>query len=167
MAASSRRRLTPGWMERLVTLHQRIGDQIMRTAIACALTLSCAACQQSSPPVAAVDTAAASKAIEALENVQISSITAKQIDGATRLYADDAAFIGSNGKLTSGKDAITAMFKKSLADPADKIVYTPEAKIFSSSGDFFYNATATTETSTDEKTKKPVTITGTNLSVWR
>ena len=48
-----------------------------------------------------------------------------------------------------------------------KIDYKPGAKSFSSSGDLAYSTAAYTESFTDPKTKKMVTMTGTNLSVWR
>ena len=141
----------------------------MRTILICTALMACAACQKATSPAAAgeTDIAASKQAIEAAENEQISAIGQKYLAGATGLYADDAVFIGGDGKMTSGKDAITADFKQFLADPAQKIDYTPGPKTFSSSGDMAYSTAAFTETFTDPRTKKPVTVTGTNLSVWR
>jgi uncharacterized protein (TIGR02246 family) len=140
----------------------------MRAILTCAALLACAACQQQQTAEAPKpDTAAETQAIETVENGQIAAVNQKNVDGATSVYADDAVFIGEDGKAVRGKDAIATGFKEFLADPAMKIDYTPGEKSFSSSGDLAYSTAAYTETFTDPKTKKPVTMTGTNLSVWR
>ena len=140
----------------------------MRAILTCAAILACAACQQKTAEAPAKpDTAAETQAIETVEKGQIAAIGQKDLVGATSLYADDAVFIGDDGKAAHGKDAIAAGFKQILADPALKFDYTPGAKSFSSSGDLAYSTASYTESFTDPKTKKPVTLTGTNLSVWR
>lgn len=139
----------------------------MQKFIACAVILACAACQKTTAPAAAADTAAATQAIEALENTQIAAIGQKYLGGATDLYSADAVFIDGAGNLTSGRDAIKAKFKGFLDDPSMKIDYHPGQKTFSSSGDMAYSTASYTETYTDPKTKKPVTVKGTNLSVWK
>jgi uncharacterized protein (TIGR02246 family) len=140
----------------------------MRAILACAAVLACTACQQKAAEAPAKpDTAAETQAIETVENGQIAAVNQKNVDGATSLYSDDAVFIGDDGKAVRGKDAISAGFKQFLADPGMKIDYKPEAKTFSSSGDMAYSTASYTETFTDPKTKKPVTMTGTNLSVWK
>ena len=140
----------------------------MRAILTCAALLACAACQQKAAEAPAKpDTAAETQAIETVENGQIAAVNQKNVDGATSLYSTDAVFIGDDGKAVRGKDAISTGFKQFLADPAMKIDYTPGEKSFSSSGDLAYSTASFTESFTDPKTKKPVTITGTNLSVWR
>ena len=140
----------------------------MRAILTCAAVLACAACQQKAAEAPAkADTAAETTKIESVESGQIAAINQKNVDGATSLYADDAVFIGDDGKAVQGKDAIAGGFKQFLADPGMKIDYKPGTKTFSSSGDMAYSTASYTETFTDAKTKKPVTMTGTNLSVWR
>ena len=139
----------------------------MRTILTCAAILACAACQKDSAPVKTADTSAETQAIETVEKGQIAAIGQKYLAGATDVYAADAVFIGDDGKSVQGKDAVQGMFKDFLADPALKIDYRPGPKILSSSGDMAYSTASYTETYTDPKTKKPVTVTGTNLSVWR
>ncbi|HEU4809211.1 MAG TPA: SgcJ/EcaC family oxidoreductase [Sphingomicrobium sp.] len=140
----------------------------MRAILTCAAVLACAACQQKTTEAPAKpDAAADTQAIETVEQGQITAIGQKNLDGATTLYADDAVFIGEDGKAVRGKDSINAMFKDFLADPAQKIDYQPGQKTLSSSGDMAYSTASFTETYTDPKTKKPVTLTGTNLSVWK
>lgn len=139
----------------------------MRNILTCAALLACAACQKTTAPAAAADTGADTAAIESVENEQIASISQKYLGGATDLYGDDAVFIDGDGKATSGKAAIKTAFEGFLKDPALKIDYKPGKKTFSSSGDLAYSTATFTETSTDPKTKKPVTVTGTNLSVWQ
>ena len=139
----------------------------MRTILICTALMTCAACQNAAAPVKAADTATEAQSIETAEKTQIDSIGQKYLAGATSLYADDAVFIGGDGSMTAGKPAITAQFEKFLADPAQKIDYAPGPKTFSSSGDMAYSTASFTETFTDPATKKPVTVKGTNLSVWR
>jgi uncharacterized protein (TIGR02246 family) len=139
----------------------------MRTILTCAAILACAACEKESAPVKTADTSAETQAIETVEKGQIAAIGQKYLAGATDVYAADAVFIGDDGKSVQGKDAVQGMFKDFLADPALKIDYRPGPKILSSSGDMAYSTASYTETYTDPKTKKPVTVTGTNLSVWR
>lgn len=140
----------------------------MRAILACSAVLACAACQQNAAQAPAKpDTAAETTKIETVENGQIAAINQKNVDSATSLYADDAVFIGDDGKAVRGKDAIAAGFKQFLGDPGMKIDYAPGAKTFSSSGDMAYSTASYSETVTDPKTKKPITMTGTNLSVWR
>jgi uncharacterized protein (TIGR02246 family) len=126
------------------------------------------ACRQDAvaPPVK-VDTAAETSSIRALEDRQIAAINAKDAAGASGVYAKDAVFIGDNGEMTSGGAAIDASFKKFLSDPSMKIDYQPGAKTFSADGGMAYSTASFTETYTDPKTGKPVTVKGTNLSVWR
>lgn len=139
----------------------------MRTILTCAAILACAACQKATAPAPAVDTASETQAIETVEKGQLAAIGQKSADGATDLYAEDAVFIGDDGNATRGKEAIKGMFKEFLADPTLTLDYTPGAKTFSSSGDMAYSTASYTETYTDPKTKKPVTMKGTNLSVWK
>ncbi len=139
----------------------------MRTILTFAAILACTACQKPATTAAAVDTATETQAIETVEKGQIAAIGQKSLDGATDLYADDAVFIGDDGTATHSRAAIKANFKTFLADPAQKIDYTPGPKTFSSSGDMAYSTASYTETTTDSKTKQPVTKKGTNLSVWK
>lgn len=139
----------------------------MRTILTCAALLACAACQKTTAPAEAAGTGADTAAIESVESEQIASITQKYLGGATDLYGDDAVFIDGDGSAVKGHDAIKAKFKEFLTDPALKIDYKPGAKTFSSSGDMAYSTATFTESSTDPKTKKVVTVTGTNLSVWK
>jgi uncharacterized protein (TIGR02246 family) len=140
----------------------------MRAILTFAVMLACAACQQKAAEAPAkVDTATDTQAIETVEKGQIAAIGQKDLAGATSLYGDDAVFIGEDGKAVRGKDSISAGFKDFLADPTLKLDYTPGAKSFSSGGDLAYSTASYTESFTDPKTKKPVTLTGTNLSVWR
>ena len=140
----------------------------MRKLLTCSAILACAACQQTitnAPPTA--DTAADAKAIEALEKTQMAAFEARDAAAASGVYSSDAVFIGDQGTLARGQSAITDGFKTLLADPAAKVTYSPGAKTFSAGGDMAYATADYTLSYTDSTTKKPVTVKGTNLSVWR
>jgi uncharacterized protein (TIGR02246 family) len=140
----------------------------MRTILTCAAILACAACQKPATETAVkLDTAAETQAIEKVENAQLAAISARDAAGSTSPYSDDAVFISEEGTASRGKEAIAATFKEFLADPTMKLDYKPGTKSFSSGGDLAYSTAEYTETYTDPKTKQPVTVKGTNLSVWR
>ena len=139
----------------------------MRRIMSCAAFLACAACQQTITAPAQVDTAAEIKAIEALEKSQMTAVDARDPAGASGVYADDAVFINEAGKVSRGRETIAGGFKAMLADPSVKLTYTPGPKTISATGDMAYAAADYTMSFTDPKTKKPVTVKGTNLSVWR
>lgn len=138
----------------------------MHKALATSAFLILSACQQQAAPSAPVDAQAASDAIAKLETAQIAGVNARSINDATVDYADDAVLITNTGK-TDGRDAITSFFKGFLRDSAVKIDYRPEKKTVSGDGTMAYSTATYTETYTDQATKKPITVKGTNLSVWR
>ena len=136
------------------------------TLVLTALVLLGACQQQAATPPAKADTQVASDAIGKLENAQIAAIKAKDPAGATALYGDDAVFITGSGK-TNGKEAIVTFFKGFLNDPHVTIDYKPGTKTFSDDGTLAYSTATYVESYTDPTTKKPTTVKGTNLSVWR
>ena len=140
----------------------------MRTILTCAAILACAACNQNGATSAAKpDAAADTAALDKMEQAQITALNAHDAAGATAPYADDAVFINERGVTATGRDAIVKAFGGFVTDPALKIDYHPGTKTVSQSGDIAYSTSEFSETFTDPATKKPVTIKGTNLSVWR
>jgi uncharacterized protein (TIGR02246 family) len=139
----------------------------MRTILTCAVVLACAACQQKATTPTAVDATADAQALENAAEAQLAAIAARDVAGATNVYANDAVFIDDAGAASSGKDAINAIFKGYLADPALKIDFKLGRMIVSNGGDMAYSVSEFTQTYTDTMTKKPVTMKGTNLCVWR
>lgn len=140
----------------------------MRTALLFAALVTVSACQQqAATPPAKPDTAAASDAIRMIEEGQIAAIKAKDAAGSSGLYGKDAVFIGDKGEAVTGSEAIAGMFQKLVTDPALTIDYQPGTKTFSDDGTMAYSTATFTERFTDTATGKPVTIKGTNLSVWR
>lgn len=139
----------------------------MRKTILLTALVVLGACQrQGTTPATKADTQAASDAIGKLENAQIAAIKAKDPAGATALYGDDAVFITDSGK-TNGKKAIITFFNGFLTDPHVTIDYNPDTKMFSDDGTMAYSTATYTESYTDPTSKKPTTVKGTNLSVWR
>jgi uncharacterized protein (TIGR02246 family) len=140
----------------------------MRTILTCVFILACVACQQkATAPVPAVDTAADAQAIENAAKAQLAAIAARDVAGATNVYASDAVFIDDTGTASRGKDAINATFKGYLADPAMMLDFTLGRMIVSSGGDMAYSVSEFAQTYTDPTTQQPVTMKGTNICVWR
>ena len=140
----------------------------MRHIAALAALVMLGACQQNAAaPAIKTDTAAETGAIRALEDRQIAAINAKDAAGSSAIYGKDAVFIGGNGEMTSGGEAIGTSFKKFVSDPLMKIDYQPGSKTFSDDGSMAFSTANFTETHTNPATGKVETVTGTNLSVWR
>jgi len=139
----------------------------MRTMLTCAVIMACAACQQKATAPVPADTTADAQAIENAAKAQLAAIAARDVAGATNVYASDAVFIDDAGAASRGKDAINVTFTGYLADPAMKLDFKLGRMIVSSSGDMAYSVSEYTQTYTNPTTKKPVTMKGTNLCVWR
>ena len=137
-----------------------------KTLVLTALVMLGACQQQAATPPAKAGTQAASDAIGKLENAQIAAINAKDPAGATALYGDEAVFVTNSSK-TNGKEAIVTFYKGFLTDPHVTIDYNPGPKMFSDDGTLAYSTATYIESYTDPRTKKPTTVKGTNLSVWR
>lgn len=140
----------------------------MRTLLTCAAFLACAACQQPAATApAGDDTAAEADAIKQTEQAQIKAIQAKDATASTANYANDAVFVAENGKQIEGSQAIGEAFGEFLKDPALAFDYQQGKTVVSKGGDMAYSTATYTETMTDPKTGKPVTLKGSNLSVWQ
>jgi len=139
----------------------------MRTILGCAAILACTACQQNEAKPTGANTTADTQAIEQVEKAQMAAIAARDAAGAAGVYSDDALFLNEKGSISRGHDAIAAGFKAMLADPAVKLTYAPGPKTFSAGGDMAYSTADYTLSFTDPATQKPVTVKGTNLSIWR
>lgn len=136
----------------------------MRIILLSAALVSLAACQNQKA-AAPADPVEATKAIEALELAQTKAIAAKDVTGATAVYAQDAVFIDQNGSMSNGA-SVADGFKQMLGDPALQFEYKPGEKRVSADGSMAWSTATYTMTLTDSATKQPVTVKGSNLSVW-
>ena len=140
----------------------------MRALLTCAAILACTACNKPAATEApAVDTEAEIAAIKQVEQAQIRAIQAKDGVGSAANYAEDAVFVGEDGKPVQGGEAIRSAFAEMTKDPALAFEYEQDKMVVSKGGDMGYSTASYTFTSTDKKSGKPVTTKGANLSVWQ
>jgi ketosteroid isomerase-like protein len=122
----------------------------------------------SEAPKAPADTRAADeKAIRDTEAQWVKDIQAKDLDKDVSHYDNDAAFLLPDIPIVNGKTAITNVHKEMLADPNLALEFSATKVEVAKSGDIAYSQGFYTETSTDPKTKKPVTEKGKYLTVFK
>jgi len=125
------------------------------------------ACTQAPPP--APDLRDAS--IQAIKDTEAAwgktTSTAKDSEKAMSFYADDAFIFAPGQPVLTGRDAIRASFKPASEDP--NFTLTPQATRVEAdkSGELGYTQGTYSLTTTDPKTKKPITEKGKYVTVYR
>ena len=121
-------------------------------------------CTQTPPP----DTRAADeKTIRDGEAQWAKEMAAKDVEKNVAHYADDASLLMPNMAIHNGKGAIRGMFKDMFADRNFAGGFEPTKVEVSKGGDLAYSQGTYTMTTTDPKTKKPVTEKGKSLTIYR
>jgi len=105
--------------------------------------------------------------VRATEQAQLEAMAAKDLRGATRNYAPDAAVLAPGDASVSGTAAIEGAYKALLADPNFAIAMKPGAGWTSASGELAVTTATGTVTTTDGASGKPVTAPIANQTVWR
>jgi ketosteroid isomerase-like protein len=134
----------------------------MRAAtLSLALVPLLAACGSTVDPNATLDT------VRMTEQAQIDAIKAKDLRGATRVYADNATLVVPGGATVSGMAAISGEFQKMLADPALQVDFKQGPGWASKGGDLAVTTGSATITTTDAASGKPATTAFNFQTVWR
>jgi uncharacterized protein (TIGR02246 family) len=120
------------------------------------LVLSQLACTQA-PPAAPDTRAADEKAIKDVETAWLKDIQAKDVEKSVSHYTDDSSFLLPDMPIQTGKDAVRATYKALMADPNLAVDFSSTKVEVAKSGDFGYTQGVYTMTTTDAKTKKPMT----------
>ena len=122
------------------------------------------ACTQAPPP----DTRAADvQALKDTEAASAKAIAAKDFEKSMSYYADDASLLVPTAPEINGKDAIRAALKPVFDDPNSSLAFQPSRVEVAKSGDLGYAQGTYTITTTDPKTKKPVTDKGKYLVAYK
>src|SRR6187551_3377110 len=95
--------------------------------------------------------------VRATEQAQLEAMAARDLRGATRNYAPDAAVLAPGDASVSGTAAIEGAYKALLADPNFAIAMKPGAGWTSASGELAVTTATGTVTTTDGASGKPVT----------
>ena len=122
------------------------------------------ACTQAPPP----DTHAADvQSLKDTEAAWVKVIAAKDFEKFMSCYADDASVLMPNAPAINGKDAIRAAFKPFFDDPNFAMTFQGSRFEVAKSGDLGYTQGTYTMTTTNPKTKKPVTEKGKYLIAYK
>jgi uncharacterized protein (TIGR02246 family) len=125
------------------------------------LSLLSGACSDTPAP------AADQKAIKDGEVTWASDWAAKDLDKIVSHYADDADVLNPDMPIMKGKDAIRAGLTGMLADKNLSLSFTTVSAQVSKGGDLAYTEGTYSMTTTNPKTKRPVTETGKYVTVYK
>jgi uncharacterized protein (TIGR02246 family) len=134
-----------------------------------AITLIAAACaQQPQQPAEPPDTRAADEAaIRSAAKDWAAAAQAKDADRFASFYMEDATLLLEDAPDFSGKAAIREAIAGMMQDPAFALSFETTKVGVARSGDIAYETSTYSITTTDPKTKKPMTETGAGVVVWK
>jgi len=124
-------------------------------------------CASAPPPVPPDTRAADAQAIRDSEAVWVKDFATKDPEKVLSHYADNADSMITDMKIMTGHDAIRAGLKEEFSDPNSTLDFHPAKVEVAKSGELAYSQGAYTYTSTDPKTKKPVTEHGNYIEVYK
>ena len=116
---------------------------------------------------AAADTQAAADAIRAEEAQWNRDYAARDVERILSHYAADATLTGPGAPPQSGTAAIRAIVTEMVGDPAFRLEFGQDRLEVAGSGDVGYTRGHFTMISTDPQARRPTTMSGTYLTVWR
>ncbi|MGA0602139.1 YybH family protein [Caulobacter sp. KR2-114] len=119
------------------------------------------------PPKAAPDTAADEAAIRAQETQWAADWKAKDATKLAAHYDAAATVLQPATPAMTGSAAIGAGLAEVAKDPAIKVEFSPDSVTVAPSGDIAFSRGKFTQTATDPKTRKPATIHGAYVTVYR
>ena len=105
-------------------------------------------------------------AIRAADAAGLKAAQAKDVNGATANYADDAAWLPPNSPIANGKEAIRAGWSKLLGIPGFRIDWNITKLDISRGGDFAYTLYAY-KMIMPGADGKPVMNQGKDMAVWK
>jgi uncharacterized protein (TIGR02246 family) len=122
----------------------------------------------SEAPKTPSDTRAADeKTIRDLETNWSKALQAKDLDKEMASYDNDAAFLFTNMPIVSGKTSIRGVHQQLFTDPNIAFDFSTSKVEVSKGGDLAYTQGVYHLTTTDPKTKRPVSETGKYLTVYK
>jgi uncharacterized protein (TIGR02246 family) len=136
------------------------------TVMSCMVVIGCT--QTKATPIAQPDTRVADrKAISDGEAAWVANWKARDVEKILGYYTDDAVVMDPGVPAVKGKDAIRAALKQGLDDKNFALTFTTMDVEVSKSGDLACSHGTFTETLTDAKTRKPVTVVGKYVTAYR
>jgi uncharacterized protein (TIGR02246 family) len=141
---------------------------MIAAAVIAAVALAGCNREQGTAPVAdAAATGEAADAIRAEEAQWNRDYAARNAEAILTHYAADGTLAGPGTAPLSGSQAIGALVRSMVADPAFRLEFAHDRLEVASSGDLGYTRGHFALTTTDPRARAPVTMRGTYLTVWR
>jgi uncharacterized protein (TIGR02246 family) len=131
-----------------------------------ALALLLFGCAQAPPPASPDTRAADEKTIRDMETAWVKEFAAKDMDKIVAHYADDGMVLLANAPTMTGKDAIRAGLKDTIADPKFSLDLKT-VKVDVSKDDLAYSQGTYSVTFLDAKAKKVMAETGRYVEVYK
>jgi uncharacterized protein (TIGR02246 family) len=132
------------------------------------LTFAGCAPQEPAAPAEPPDTRAQDEmAIRDAAKQWAEAAQAKDPEKFVSFYDEDAVLMLHSAPLASGKAAIRENISAFMKDPAFALSFETTSVEVAKSGDLAYELGTYTATSTDPKTKKPITAKGHGVVVWK
>lgn len=119
------------------------------------------------PPPARDTRPADTKTIQDGEAAWNHDFASKDLDEIASHYSDDAVLMLPGTPVAKGKDAIRNSLKDFLQDKNAALTFTAETTDVAKSGDIAYTQGTYSLTSTDPRSKKPITQTGDYVTVYK
>ena len=137
-------------------------------AIAAALMVAACSERHAEPAnIATADAGAAADAIRAEEAQWNRDYAARDVDRILTHYAADATLMGPGSMPQTGTAAIRAAVAQMVGDPAFRLEFGNDRVEVAGSGDVGYTRGHFALTLTDPRTRRPGTMSGAYLTVWR
>jgi uncharacterized protein (TIGR02246 family) len=119
------------------------------------------------PPAPPPDTRPADlQAVKDVETAWIKDMNAKDADKFASYFAEDGCALYPGAGILCGKAAIKAAFVPYFADPNFSLTLESTRAMASKGGDMVYSQGTYTMTTTNPKTKKPITDKGKYLTIY-
>ena len=145
-----------------------MNTRFTRVTIMVAVVLLAACAQQPPQPAAPPDTRAQDEAaIRAVVKEWSASASSKDPTKFTSFYNEDAVFMLEGAPLASGKTAIAEALGPMMQDPNFALTFQTTKAEVARSGDIAYETGTYQITTSDPRTKKPVTGKGKYVVVWK
>jgi uncharacterized protein (TIGR02246 family) len=139
-----------------------------KTCWICCFAAAVALTACSNAPVPPPDTRAAdAQAVKDLEAAWTKDIASKDLEKSVSYFADDATGLYPGMATLNGKQAIKTAFAPFLSDHNFSYSAQETSVVASKGGDLVYSMGTYTMTTTNPKTKKPVTDKGKYLTVYQ
>jgi ketosteroid isomerase-like protein len=120
----------------------------------------------SAPPTPPDNRAADAKAIRDTEAAWSQAMATKDSDKITAYYAEDASLFVPEMPVVTGKANIASVFKTLVDDKNFALSFSADKAVASRSGDLGFTQGGYTMTSTNPRSKKPVTDKGKYVTVY-